>query len=78
MTSKERPQNVAMPRQIAMFLCRSFTNKSLPEIAKAFDKTHATVVHACKTIPGRMETDRTIRAHVENICDKLGRDPAQL
>ena len=78
MTSKERPQNVAMPRQIAMFLCRSFTNKSLPEIAKAFDKTHATVVHACKTVPGRMETDRTIRAHVENICDKLGRDPAQL
>ena len=78
MTSKERPQNVAMPRQIAMFLCRSFTNKSLPEIARAFDKTHATVVHACKTIPGRMETDRTIRAHVENICDKLGRDPAQL
>ena len=78
MTSKERPQNVALPRQIAMYLCRAFTRKSLPAIAKDFDKTHATIVHACKTVPGRMETDRTVRAHVEAICGKLGRDPAQL
>ena len=78
MTSKERPQNVALPRQIAMFLCRTLTNGSLPEIAAAFEKTHATIVHACKTIPGRMETDRELKRRVEVIVEKLGRDPSSL
>lgn len=78
MTSKERPQSVALPRQIAMFLCRTLTNGSLPEIAAAFEKTHATIVHACKTIPGRMETDRELKRRVEMIVEKLGRDPSSL
>lgn len=78
MTSKERPQSVALPRQIAMFLCRSLTHGSLPEIAAAFEKTHATIVHACKTIPGRMETDNDLRRRVEVIVEKLGRDPSSL
>ena len=78
MTSKERPQSVALPRQIAMFLCRTLTNGSLPEIATAFEKTHATIVHACKTIPGRMETDRELKRRVEVIVEKLGRDPSSL
>ena len=78
MTSKERPQSVALPRQIAMFLCRTLTNGSLPEIAAAFEKTHATIVHACKTIPGRMETDRELKRRVEVIVEKLGRDPSSL
>ncbi len=78
MTSKERPQNVALPRQIAMFLCRSLTHGSLPEIAAAFEKTHATIVHACKTIPGRMETDNDLKRRVEVIVGKLGRDPSSL
>ena len=77
-TSKERPQNVALPRQIAMYLSRQFTGKSLPEIARAFNKTHATIVHACKTIPGRMETDRSLKRRVDAIVEKLGRDPSSL
>ena len=78
MSSKARPQNIAVPRLVAMYLCRAFTRKSLPEIARAFEKTHATIVHACQVIPGRMETDPALRAHVETICERLGRDPAQL
>ena len=78
MTSRERPQNVALPRQIAMFLCRRYTHRSLPEIARAFDKTHATVVHACKTVAGRVETDPSIRDRVETVVRKMGLDPAQL
>lgn len=78
MTSKERPQSVALPRQIAMFLCRTLTHGSLPEIAGAFEKTHATIVHACKTIQGRMETDRELRHRVEVIVEKLGRDSSSL
>ena len=78
MTSRERPQNVALPRQIAMFLCRRYTHRSLPEIARAFDKTHATVVHASKTVAGRIETDPAVRDRVETVVRKLGLDPAQL
>ena len=78
MTSRDRSQNVALPRQIAMFLCRSLTRRSLPEIARAFDKTHATVVHACKTVHGRMETDPAVRSQVETACSKLGHDPSDL
>ena len=74
MTSRDRSQNVALPRQIAMYLCRALTRRSLPEIARAFDKTHATVVHACKTVHGRMETDHAVRSQVETACAKLGRD----
>ena len=61
-----------------MYLSRQFTGKSLPEIARAFGKTHATIVHACKTIPGRMETDRSLKRRVDAIVEKLGRDPASL
>jgi chromosomal replication initiator protein DnaA len=78
LTSRERPQSVALPRQIAMFLCRCFTNGSLPEIGKVFEKNHSTIVHACKTIPGRMETDADLKHRVWHIVERLGRDPAAL
>ncbi len=76
MTSKRRPQSVAMPRQVAMYLCRRLTNASLPEIAGCFDKTHATVLHACRTIRGRMETDSELSARVQTVARRLGRDPS--
>ncbi|HOF62291.1 MAG TPA: chromosomal replication initiator protein DnaA [Candidatus Latescibacteria bacterium] len=75
MTSKRRPRSVAAPRQVAMFLCRKLTRSSLPEIAKAFDKTHATVVHACKTIQDRIQVEDELRNSVHEITRKLGRDP---
>jgi chromosomal replication initiator protein len=78
MTSKRRQQSVAVPRQVAMFLCRRLTRSSLPEIATEFDKTHATVLHACKTIRGRMDTDSELTARVETIMRQLGRDPIVL
>jgi chromosomal replication initiator protein len=78
MTSRERTQSVALPRQIAMFLCRVLTHGSLSEIATAFDKTHATVVHACKTIYGRIDTDEELRNRVDTIVKKLGRSPSEL
>jgi len=72
MTSKRRPRSVAVPRQIAMFLCRRITNSSLPEIANAFGKTHATVLHACRLVDNRMRTDPALRRSVDEISAKLG------
>ncbi len=75
MSSKRRPRSVSAPRQIAMFLCRKLTRSSLPEIANSFGKTHATVVHACKTIQDRIQVEDDLRNSVREITRKLGRDP---
>ncbi|MGI6496395.1 MAG: chromosomal replication initiator protein DnaA [Kiritimatiellia bacterium] len=78
MTSKQRQRSVALPRQVAMYLCRLLTRASLPQIAEAFEKTHATVLHACKVIHNHVEIDATLRQAVHFITRKLGRDPASL
>jgi chromosomal replication initiator protein len=75
MSSKRRPRSVAQPRQIAMYLCRRLTKASLPEIANAFGKTHATVVHACNIIHDRLDVDEKLRESMRIIARKLGKDP---
>lgn len=73
MSSKRRHRSVAVPRQIAMFLCRSVTNSSLPDIANSFGKTHATVLHAYRTIGNRMDVDSELKHNVSTIAHKLGK-----
>ena len=73
MTSKRRPRHIAGPRQVAMYLCRRLTPHSLPEIANAFCKTHATVLHAYKVVDSRIATDEGLRGSVRHISEKLGR-----
>jgi chromosomal replication initiator protein len=75
MSSKSKPQSVAVPRQIAMFLARKLTNASLQDIANAFGKTHATVLYAAKTIKDRIDTEEKLRGDVRQITRRLGRDP---
>jgi len=71
MTSKRRPQAIAMPRQVAMYLCRSLTSASLPEIANAFSKTHATVLHGFRTIEKRMLHDSDLSQRVNRLVHQL-------
>ena len=73
MSSKRRPREIAMPRQIAMYLCRRMTNSSLPDIANSFNKTHATILHAYKSIDNRLDVDSEIKNAVSVISQKLGR-----
>ena len=73
MTSQRRPRMVAAPRQVAMYLCRRMTRSSLPDIAKAFDRTHATILHAYKSVDGRMEIDQNLKNDIVRISEKLGR-----
>lgn len=78
MSSKCRTRTFSNPRQVAMFLCRKLTMSSLPEIANSFEKTHATVVHACKTIQDRIQTEDDLREDVRQIVRTLGRDPSSI
>lgn len=73
MSSKRRPRSVAVPRQVAMYLCRRLTPASLPDIAGSFSKTHATVLHAYKTIDSRLDIDPKLRQDVQQIACKLGK-----
>jgi chromosomal replication initiator protein len=74
MTSKRRPNNIAIPRQIAMYIARTLTKHSLQEIGDAFGgRDHGTVIHACKAVDNMMEQDSTVRGSVEFLKNQLSR-----
>ena len=57
MYSKRRPANIALPRQVAMYLAKELTQKSLPEIGDLFGgRDHTTVLHAVRKIAGARST----------------------
>jgi chromosomal replication initiator protein len=72
MTSKRRPENIAFPRQVAMFLARHLTESSLNTIGEAFGgRDHGTVLHACRLVKDRMEIDGTVRQAVSYLEKQL-------
>src|SRR5262245_3501439 len=74
MTSKRRPENIAFPRQIAMFLSRLMTGSSLTMIGEAFGgRDHGTVLHACRLVKDRMEVDSNVRQVVHYLEKQLTR-----
>jgi chromosomal replication initiator protein len=74
MTSKRRPENIAFPRQIAMYLSRQMTEASLSVIGEAFGgRDHGTVMHACKLVKDRMEVDANVRQVVSYLEKQLAR-----
>ena len=57
---KKRPKNIALPRQIAMYLCRKMTDASLPKIGLSFGgRDHTTVIHAYEKIEKMRKEDRS-------------------
>jgi chromosomal replication initiator protein len=72
MTSKRRPNAIAFPRQIAMYLSRQLTRHSLQEIGEAFGgRDHGTVIHAVKTVENMMEQDNSVRGSVDFLKTQL-------
>lgn len=67
-----RTQNLVMPRQIAMYLCRQLINASFPEIARKFGgRDHSTVMYACTKLEQTMKIDRQVRAIVGELTSRL-------
>lgn len=74
MTSKRRPENIAFPRQIAMYLARQMTESSLNTIGEAFGgRDHGTVLHACRLVKDRMQVDAHVRQVVSYLEKQLMR-----
>jgi chromosomal replication initiator protein len=74
MTSKRRPEHIAFPRQIAMYLARNLTGSSLNTIGEAFGgRDHGTVLHACRLVKDRMDVDESVRQAVAFLERQLMR-----
>ena len=74
MTSKRRPEHIAFPRQIAMYLSRHMTESSLNTIGEAFGgRDHGTVLHACRLVKDRMQIDAQVRQVVCYLEKQLTR-----
>ena len=72
MISKKRPKEIAYPRQIAMYLIREITGKSLPAIGKEFGgRDHTTVIYAHKQISDKMKTDTSLQKEMDTIKSHL-------
>jgi len=72
LSGTRRTAEVALARQVAMFLCRSHTEASLQQIGFAFrKKDHTTVLHACKKIEELKKSDLRVQSIVDNIRKKL-------
>jgi len=69
---KGRKMEVALARQVAMYLSRELTGSSLKTIGLHFGgRDHSTVVHACKVIEEKLEKDETLRSQVKSVRHKI-------
>jgi len=72
MLSQRRSRPLARPRQIAMFLAKKLTTRSLPEIGRRFaNRDHTTVIHAVKTITRLSEQDDEMKKNINQIKNLL-------
>lgn len=72
MKSKKRTPNLAIPRQVAMYLCRKLTDESFERIGIEFSgKNHATVIHACNKIEREMKINADLNDAINNIKKQL-------
>jgi chromosomal replication initiator protein len=70
--SKNNSKSVALPRQIAMFLCKTLTNASLPEIGKSFGgKHHSTVIHSIRKIEEMRQRDGNFNNLIHSFTESL-------
>lgn len=76
MKSARRSRLIARPRQVAMYLSKQLTTRSLPEIGRQFgNRDHTTVMHAVRRITGLMIEDEELRARVTELYDQLRQAP---
>ena len=72
MTGKRRSREIALPRQVAMYICREMTDLSTTAIGQAFGgRDHTTVMHGCDRISETMEADSSFKKRVEEIMKQI-------
>jgi chromosomal replication initiator protein len=70
--AKRKNQGYVLPRQIAIYLCRKFTNTSLLEIGEKFGgKDHSTVLHSIKKVEGKMAKEVSFKEMIDKLQDQI-------
>ncbi len=70
--SADRTQSLVTPRQLAMYIARKYSGKSLQEIAPEFDKKHATIIHGVKSIEKRLDVELDLKEALEDVLKEFG------
>ena len=72
MKAKSNSRAIAMPRQVAMYLCKQLTRHSFPEIGREFGgKHHTTVMHSVEKIETLTKDDRNFHREIEELTDSI-------
>ena len=72
MKSKKRKATIALPRQIAMYICRIYLEESFPKIGMQFGgKDHTTVMHSVEKIKKAIKTDKVLETEVNKIINEV-------
>jgi chromosomal replication initiator protein len=72
LSAKKKTQNIALARQVAMYLSRSLTKNSLKAIGDAFGgRDHSTVIHACNLVQRHISEDPDFRHRIDQMTRKL-------
>jgi chromosomal replication initiator protein len=69
--SKSRKKAITTPRQIAMYLARKYTEESLVDIGKTFNRDHSTVLHSIKVVSSKLVRDTSVNAQLEILSNKV-------
>jgi len=70
--SKNNSRSVALPRQVAMYLCKNLTSASLPEIGKGFGgKHHSTVIHSIRKVEELRQKDTVFNSLVNTLIESF-------
>jgi len=70
--SRNNSKSIAMPRQVAMYLCKSLTHASLPEIGRSFGgKHHSTVIHSIKKVEVMRKNDSAFNSLIHNLLESF-------
>ena len=71
--SKKRTANINYPRQIAIYLCRNYTDESFPKIGLEFgNRNHSTIIHACDKIKEDLQNNNQLKEIIRQIKDNIG------
>ncbi|MBE5807830.1 MAG: chromosomal replication initiator protein DnaA [Clostridiales bacterium] len=69
---KKRNQEVVVPRQISIYICRELTELSTVAIGREFgNRDHTTIMHSCEKVAGQMKGDAQFRRRVEELIDRV-------
>lgn len=73
---KDRHKSITLARHCALYLCRSLTDMSFPELGREFgNRDHTTVMSACRRIGRLRETDPRVAEHLRAIVEMVSEEP---